>query len=187
MLFAATPIVLCATMPPPTIDSGPSKPDCAATHSCESLTLAMPGIFATTFVPAGPGVAYSGPGVELALLWASDDRDGGPGRGSVYAATAILRAPGDAHALGLFEAGMTLSFEMAPRREILVPFWGFSFGSVAHSELPGGGYFQGRLGLHLLFVKNVVADLGAGYHYPFQDIDTMRGPRAQLTLRSALW
>ena len=190
MPLAVPWIVLGAPAATAAADAPSSQPDCSnpdSATSCDGVTAPMPGVFAMAFVPAGPRVAYSGGGVELAAVWKSDGGDSGPGRGSFFGSIAILRAPDDADSLGLFEAGMTFSFEVAPRREILVPFWGFTFGKLVHSELPDGAYFHGRLGVHLLFVHNVVLDLSGGYHYPFEHIDEMQGPRVQLTLRTALW
>jgi hypothetical protein len=147
-----------------------------------------PGVFGTAIALSGPDRFYSGAGLELSpLTWAVDGRASGPGRGALVAAVAMLRSPGDPHVLGIFEGGAKLSFELAPKRDFAIPFWGFTFGSLAHHDLPGGGYFQGVLGLHVLFTRSALLDLQGGYHYPFREIDVMRGPRAQLSMRTALW
>ena len=166
-------------------DCQPAKGDQV---SCEWAAAAMPGVFGTTLLLSGRSRPYVGGGVQLTpAVWASDRAGGGPGRGAWFFAAGILHASDDRHSLGLFETGATLSFEAAPKRTFAIPFWGFSVGTLIHSELPKAGYGQAMLGAHLLFLRQLTTDLQAGYHYPFKDIDTLRGPRAQLTLRSAFW
>ena len=192
MALGAVLLVLGTSALSPHGGGDASDEDCQAGKeddvSCDWAKAAMPGVFGTTLLLAGRSRPYVGGGIQLIpVVWASDRPGGGPGRGALFAAAGILNASDDPHSLGLFEMGATLSLEAAPRRTFAIPFWGFSVGSLMHAKLPEAGYGQALLGAHLLFLRQLTADLQVGYHYPFKDIDTLRGPRAQLTLRSAFW
>ena len=65
--------------------------------------------------------------------------------------------------------------------------FGTTLGGLVHAELPNAAYAYPYLGRHTLYYPNLVLDLEGGYTFPFADLDTLRGPRGQATLRFSMW
>ena len=148
----------------------------------------MPGVVGTAFRPAAFDEPFVGAGVQLSpLIWTHNNDNFGPGQGTLFFQASMLTSRSSRSTLGLFEAGTTLSLEKNSSRRFGIPYFGFAFGGLAHDELPKSSYAHALLGAHLYFHHNVMLDLQGGYHFPFQDLDVLRGPRAQLTVRFSMW
>ena len=149
----------------------------------------MPGGQAVLFAPHAAGVApFWGGGVSITpFLWSHNTEHFGPSQGTVFLQASLLRSASSPSTLALFEGGLTLSFERNSSRRFAIPYFGFAFGGTLHDELGNAGYVYPMGGVHLFWHKNVVLDLQGGYHFPFESVDVLRGPRAQAVAQFSLW
>lgn len=149
----------------------------------------MPGVHASFYAPSARGVApFVGGGVTFApILWSHNTDEFGPSQGTVFFQASLLRSPSSQGSLGLFESGITLSFERNSSRRFAIPFFGFAAGGTLHDELPNAGYLYPMAGVHLFWHQNLVLGLEGGYHFPFQAVDDLRGPRAQAIAQFSMW
>ena len=107
--------------------------------------------------------------------------------GNVFVQASLLRSPSSENVLGVYEGGVTLSFEKNPKRRYLIPYFGFTTGGVVASDVPDTGFIQPVAGVHLFSHPNVQADLQGGYVFPFADVDRLHGFRAQASIRFHMW
>ncbi len=148
----------------------------------------MPGVVGVAFLPAAESDPFFGAGVQLSpLIWSHNNDRFGPGQGVVFVQASLLGSQSSSATMGLFEGGTSLSLEKNSSRRFGIPFFGFSVGGLVHEELPNSSFTHAFLGAHLYFHHNLIFDLQGGYHFPFQDLDVLRGPRGQMTLRFSGW
>ncbi len=154
----------------------------------EYETFVMPGGQAMLFKAAGVEKPYIGGGFRIdAVRWSHHNDDFGPGEGSLFIQASLLQSPSSEHTLGIYEGGVTLSFERNPKRRYLIPYFGMTTGGMFAEDMPRSGFVQPLGGIHLYAHPNVVADVQAGYMFPTDDIDRLQGVRAQLSLRFHAW
>lgn len=154
----------------------------------EYETFVVPGGQATLFKAAGVEKPYLGGGFRLdAVRWSHPNDDFGPAEGSVFFQASLLQSPSSKHTLGIYEGGVTLSFERNPKRRFLIPYFGFTTGGMFANDMPRSGFIQPLGGLHLYTHPNVVADAQAGYVFPTDDVDRLQGVRAQISIRFHAW
>jgi hypothetical protein len=148
----------------------------------------MPGTQAVFFEPsAGLGPFY-GAGFQLAPLQRSHNNDRfGPSQVSVLLQVSMLKSPRVEGTMALFELGATASLERNSSRRWLIPYFGATLGGLTQAQLGTSSYAYALGGLHLYWHHNLMLDAEGGYHFPFEDIDRARGPRAQLSARCSLW
>jgi hypothetical protein len=148
----------------------------------------MPGAQAVFFEPsAGLGPFY-GAGFQLAPLQRSHNNDHfGPSQVSVLLQVSMLKSPRAEGTMALFELGATASLERNSSRRWLIPYFGATLGGLTQAQLGTSSYAYALGGLHLYWHHNLMLDAEGGYHFPFEDIDRARGPRAQLSARFSLW
>ncbi len=151
--------------------------------------LFMPGGHVVAFAPNAPGTdPFIGGGVSVApTLWSHNTENFGPSQGSIYFSASLLRSGSSENSMALFEGGTTLSFERNSSRYFAIPYFGFAFGGALHEGLPDAGYVYTLGGLHVFWHENFMADLQGGYHFPFREVDMMRGPRVQAVIRFSMW
>jgi hypothetical protein len=148
----------------------------------------MPGLQTTYFQPAGGLGPFFGGGVELApYQWSHNNDHFGPSQGSLIIGASMLQSTKVPGTMGLFDVGATASLERNSSRRWMIPYFGAYGGVLTHQQLPTSGYVYPLAGLHLYWHHNLMVDAEGGYHFPFQDIDTLRGPRAQVSARFSLW
>jgi hypothetical protein len=166
------------TGPPPTLDD-----------TCiERNIFLMPGAFTTYFQPAARLGPFVGGGVQIApYQWSHNNDHFGPSQGGIFFQAALLESPDARGVLALFEAGATASFERNASRRWMIPYFGGTAGGLAQATLGKSGYVYPFAGVHLFWHRDLMVDADGGYHFPFEDIDRARGPRAQLTARFSLW
>jgi hypothetical protein len=148
----------------------------------------MPGVQSVYFEPtAGMGPFFGG-GVELApFQWSHNNDRFGPSQGSLLVGASLLQSSRVPGTMGLFDVGVTASLERNSSRRFLIPYYGATMGVLTQAQLPTTGYVYPLAGVHLYWHHNLMVDAEGGYHFPFQNIDTLRGPRAQLSARFSLW
>lgn len=148
----------------------------------------MPGAQAVFFHPtAGKGFFYGG-GVQFAPYQLSHNNDHfGPSQVSTIAQVSLLKSPDANGTMALFEVGATASLERNSSRRWLIPYFGGTIGGMTQSDLGTSVYAYTMGGMHLYWHHNLMVDAEGGYHFPFQDIDHLKGPRAQLSTRFSLW
>ena len=149
----------------------------------------MPGAFGAFFSPRQPGVGpFYGGGVQFApYQWSHNNDHFGPSQGSTFIQAALLTSPNSKGTLALFEVGATASFERNSSRRWLIPYFGATFGGLSQSELGTSAYAYPMGGVHFYWHHNLMIDGEGGYHFPFSDVDKVRGPRAALSVRFSLW
>jgi hypothetical protein len=148
----------------------------------------MPGAIGVVYAPAGAAGPFYGGGVQIApYQWSHNNDRFGPSQGSVYFQAALLSSPRTPGTMALFEMGATASFERNSSRRWLIPYFGGTIGGVTHPELGTSSYAYPMGGIHLYWHHNIMIDAEGGYHFPFEDVDRGRGPRAQLSARFSLW
>ncbi len=154
----------------------------------EYETYMMPGGQAVMYKPSGVVAPYLGGGFNVSLLrWSHQNDDFGPAEGNVFVQASLLHSPSSDRMLGIYEGGVTLSFERNPKRRYLIPYFGFTTGGVVSEDLPHSGFIQPVTGLHLYSHPNVSADLQGGYVFPFEQVDRLHGFRAQAAIRFHAW
>lgn len=154
----------------------------------EYETYFMPGGQAALYKPSGVAKPYIGGGFRLDVFrWSHHNDDFGPAEGSIFFQASLLQSPSSEHTLGIYEGGVTLSFERNPRRRYLIPYFGFSTGGMFADDLPKSGFVQPIAGLHLYSHPNVIADIQGGYMFPTDEVDKLHGFRSQATLRFHFW
>jgi hypothetical protein len=148
----------------------------------------MPGVQSVYFEPtAGMGPFWGG-GVQLApFQWSHNNDRFGPSQGSLLFGASLLQSARVPGTMGLFDIGATASLERNSSRRFLIPYFGAMMGVLTQAQLPTTGYVYPLGGVHLFWHHNLMVDAEGGYHFPFRDIDTLRGPRAQLSARFSLW
>lgn len=148
----------------------------------------VPGGQAVLYKPSGVSSPYVGGGFQVSLArWSHHNDDFGPAEGNVFFQASLLQSPASPHVLGIYEGGMTLSFERNPKRRYLIPYFGFTAGGMAAEDVKGVGFVQPLAGVHLYSHPHVQADLQGGYVFPGDDLDRLHGFRAQAALRFHLW
>jgi hypothetical protein len=152
----------------------------------------MPGVEAIVFSPKGVNNPFFGGGVQLAPYhWSHNNDHFGPSQGAIYFEAAILQSSSQSSSLALYDFGFSLSLERNASRNWLIPYFGSNVGGTvqgtSQGRLPNTGFVYPFLGVHLFWHQNLVFDAEGGYHFPFESIDLVRGPRAQLTARFSMW
>lgn len=148
----------------------------------------MPGVTGSVFQPSGNLGAFYGAGVQFApFQWSHNNDHFGPSQGTVILGASLLKSPRSVGTMALFEMGATASFERNSSRRWLIPYFGGTVGAVTQSELGTSAYAYPLLGGHLYWHQNLMIDVQGGYHFPFEDVDRMRGPRGELALRVSMW
>lgn len=154
----------------------------------EYETYLMPGGQGALYKAAGVQGPYLGGGFRLdAVRWSHQNSDFGPAEGSVFFQASLLRSSSSEHTLGIYEGGITLSFERNPNRRFLIPYFGFTTGGMFAEDMPKSGFVQPLAGLQLYSHPHVVADVQGGYVFPTDDVDRLQGFRVQATLRFHAW
>ena len=148
----------------------------------------MPGAQTVYFVPAAKLGPFVGAGVQLAPVQLSHNNDHfGPSQVSTLAQVSLLRSPRQEGTMALFEVGATASLERNSSRRWLIPYFGATFGGLTQKELGTSAFAYAMGGAHLYWHHNLMIDAEGGYHFPFEDVDRARGPRAQLAMRFSMW
>jgi len=148
----------------------------------------MPGVTGAVFQPAGNLGTFYGGGVQFApFQWSHNNDNFGPSQGTMMLQASLLKSPRSPGTMAIFEMGATASFERNSSRRWLIPYFGGSVGAVSQSELGTSAFVYPLLGGHLYWHQNLMIDAQGGYHFPFEDVDRMRGPRAELSMRISLW
>jgi hypothetical protein len=136
---------------------------------------------------AGIGPFY-GAGVQLAPYQRSHNNDHfGPSQVATLAQVSLLKSPNVGGTMAMFELGATASLERNSSRRWLIPYFGATLGGLTQADLGTTTYAYALGGAHLYYHHNLMIDAEGGYHFPFQDIDHLKGPRAQLSARFSLW
>lgn len=148
----------------------------------------MPGVHGVLFAPASGTDPFLGGGVQFAPLhWSHNNDRFGPSQGALYGQVSLLSSPQSPGALALWDAGFSLSFERNSSRRWMIPYFGATLGALSHTELPDAGYTYPHAGAHFFWHHHLVLNAEGGYHFPFAHVDSVRGPRAQISARFSMW
>ncbi len=200
-LKSATGLALClgfvshwAQAGQPRDETGGAQGACGDTEDtrevCEQHDIFfMPGVTAVGFMPAANSSdPFIGGAVQLTpFRWSHNNDNFGPSQGAVFVQASILRSPESDATLSLFDLGYTLSLERNSSRRFLIPFFGGTVGGLAHEELGNSGYTYQFAGAHLYWHHNFVVSVEGGYQFPFENVDVVRGPRAQFSAGFSMW
>jgi hypothetical protein len=149
----------------------------------------LPGVQGVVFAPAAAGGdPFMGGGVQLSPLhWSANNDNFGPSQGALFTQVSLLSSSQSESTLALWDVGVSLSLERNSSRRFAIPYFGATLGALSHETLPDSSYTYTFLGLHAYWHHHLVVNLEGGYHFPFTDVDLLRGPRAQLTVRFSMW
>jgi hypothetical protein len=148
----------------------------------------MPGISGSFFQPSGNLGPFYGAGVQFApFQWSHNNDNFGPSQGTMILGASLLRSPRSTGTMAIFEVGATASFERNSSRRWMIPYFGGTFGALTQSELGTSAYMYPLVGGHLYWHENLMIDVQGGYHFPFEDVDRLRGPRGELSMRVSMW
>lgn len=180
--------VVCALLVASTASAQPCNPSAERDECIEREIFFMPGVQGVIFFPAAAQDPFVGGGVQLVPLhWSHNNDRFGPSQGALYMQASILQSASSPGSMALYDAGFSLSFERNASRRVGVPYFGAAVGGASHTKLPNSGYAYPHAGAHLYWHHHLVLNAEGGYHFPFSDIDQMRGPRGELTARFSMW
>jgi hypothetical protein len=181
--MAASSVVAASPHVVPRDDESDASDDCIPRN-----IYWMPGVTSSVFQPSGNLGTFYGGGVQFApFQWSHNNDNFGPSQGTMILQASLLKSPRSTGTMALFELGATASFERNSSRRWLIPYFGGTVGALTQSELGTSSYMYPLLGGHLYWHQNLMIDAQGGYHFPFQDVDRMRGPRAELSMRISMW
>ena len=172
----------------PSVAGGRCPDDDPGAPACVPIAQAMmPTVEGVAYLPRrGPG-AYLGGGADLTVFsWSNNVDSFGPSQGALRLGVSYLRG-GDDRSLLLYRFGALVSIEGNASRRFLIPTFGGAIGGLWESELGSTGMVEGSLGLYLLYTRRVVVDAQGGVVAPFHRVDTLLGPKVQLTASVSLW
>jgi hypothetical protein len=148
----------------------------------------MPGVQGVFFQPAAGLGPFFGSGVQLAPIQLSHNNDRfGPSQISMIAQVSLLKSQKVEGTMALFEIGATASLERNSSRRWMIPYFGATMGGLTQADLGTSSYAYAMGGMHLYWHHNLMLDAEGGYHFPFENIDQERGPRAQISARFSMW
>jgi hypothetical protein len=156
--------------------------------ACEPyVTMLMPTASFQAWFPRQAGGTYLGGGVEIDFVsWSSNNDHFGPSHGRFYGSAAYLASFQDRRAV-LYRFGGVVSFEGNASRRVIIPHFGAALGGLWETELKSHPLADASLGLYLVHTKRFVLDAEGGMIFPFNSVDQLFGPRAQLTASFSLW
>lgn len=152
----------------------------------------MPGLIGMGYFPADRAAygRWLGAGVQIVpFLWSHNTDKFGPGQGKLIFDIGLLSSTkSELGKMLLYRFGGQLSFERNASRSFAIPFFGVTFGGI-HEEtlLDDQAFFEATLGLHAVYLENVVVTLEGGYLFPFDQVDDLAGFRATLAANFTLW
>jgi hypothetical protein len=150
----------------------------------------VPSVMGVFYVPRGDELgARAGAGAEIVFFtWANHSDNFGPAEGKIRFDVAGLWEPGDSDVwMILYRGGASLSLERNPRRNWLVPYFSADIGGIHDHSLGGSFFLDPGGGLYVVYVKNFIVDVEAGYLFALADADNLSGFKSHLTVSFALW
>jgi len=171
---------------PPGVAKCPNeKPDDPA---CEPISsMMMPSVEGTMYFPKGDLGPYYGGGVDFVLFsWSNNNDAFGPSQGSLRMGASYLAGKSDRHLL-LYRFASVVSLEGNASRRFFIPYFGGALGALWETDLGNRALADAALGLYFVYTRNFVLDAQGGVVIPFTAVDTLLGPKAQLTASFALW
>ncbi len=152
----------------------------------------MPGLVGTMYMPKDRALgSWFGGGVQIVpFLWSHNTDRFGPGQGKLLFDISLLdsTAAAGTHGTMLFyRFGGQLSFEKNPSRSFAIPFFSVMFGGLNERTQKNVGFFEAAIGVHAIYLRNVVVTLEGGYLFPFSNIDQLPGFRATLAVNFTMW
>lgn len=151
----------------------------------------MPGISYSMYRPSARdsfGV-FSGLTVEY-LIYAKVEQNNhpGPSHVRVYSKLSILNSDKKpSSAMLQYAMGLDLSLEKNPKRNFLVPYFGLEAGGLSNRLFKTTFCFTPTIGIHLLSTRNLFVNVHAGYNYPINNFEMLKGWSYQAGLNFALW
>ena len=155
--------------------------------------------FAAMLVPSVTGVVFApraddaglqlGVGGQILLFtWANRSDGFGPGIGKVSFDVAGLWDTNDGSTWTIiYRGGAAVSFERAPARSWLIPYFSAHIGGVHDSRFGGSAFADPGGGLYLVHMKTFMVDVEAAYLFAFAEPDDLSGFESHLTASFALW
>lgn len=151
----------------------------------------QPGIGYSLYVPGDQSTFGVFQGVQLELniaSWIHKNENRGPSHGRFYVKAEILPSTRpDVSQLFLYSLGTTLTFERNPKRNWLLPLFGFELGGLNQDEM--GSAFQSSVfgGVHLWASPNLFVNLTAGYLLVPKQMKALAGFHGGVSVDFSLW
>ena len=151
----------------------------------------MPGAGYSFYTPRNDTLGtFSGLSVELVLdgKASPNNRSNGPGFSRFYAKLDILNSEKSAiRSLFRYGLGFSTSFERAPKRQLLIPYFGAEGGGISQADFGSSFQVSPHLGMHVVANRAIFLNIQGGYVYPFSIFDELRGWLLSATLNFSLW
>jgi hypothetical protein len=151
----------------------------------------MPGLTSSVYFPKDSGTLgnwYGGGFQVVPMLWSHNTDRFGPGQGKLLFDINLLSSTksGEGTML-LYRFGGQLSLEKNASRSFAIPFFGVMFGGMNETNIKNVGFFEASIGVHAIYLRNVVVTLEGSYLFPFSNVDQLHGFRAMLAVNFTLW
>ncbi len=132
---------------------------------------------------------YQGAIIEYQFVNIIHQTDGwGPSHSRFYGRLQILSSKSkNLKDLFMYSIGVDFSLEKNPKRNILIPYFGFEMGGISGKPYGTNFGFYPLAGIRLIALKNLNINTNASYVYPIKNFDVFRGWTAQATLNFSFW
>ena len=151
----------------------------------------MPGGGYSFFVPkAQDSLGILSGGVIEFLLFGkvAQNDDFGPSHVRLYGKLNILKSSKkNVTDFFFYGIGLDMSIERNPKRDFLIPYFGLEMGGLSNKIFGTTLQFTPTVGVHLLSKKNIFLNVQAGYMYPINNFEMLRGTAIQAGLNFSLW
>jgi hypothetical protein len=163
----------------------------AAYDKSHYISYFLPGALYTYYQPNAQDSlgTFSGITIEYVVFaQMHDDENHGPALSRMYFKLSILNSTRtDIKSMFTYSMGFDLSLERNPKRQFLIPFFGFEVGGLAQKQLGGILQFTPTFGMHLLALQNLYITVRGGYQYSLSNFDMLKGWVGQAGIDFVLW
>lgn len=151
----------------------------------------MPGGGYGAYFPIGLDTSgyYSGAIIEYQFYSKINQNDSwGPSHARFYGKLQILNGSSEEMKdLFVYGLGIDFSLEKNPKRNFLIPYFGFEANGISSKAYGTNFAFYPLGGLRLVALKNLSVNVSAMYAYAIKNFDIFRGWQTQATLNFSLW
>lgn len=154
-------------------------------------TYLIPGASYSTYTPANSDLygSFNGFAIEY-LIYGGINRNEnkGPSHIKVYAKLDLLFSNKDTISEAFITSvGINLSFERNPTRKYMIPFFGIELSSLYQKNIGTIGAYTPTFGVWLYSDQNIMAYTSAGYLYPSDRLEELRGTRFAAGVNISFW
>ena len=151
----------------------------------------LPALGYSVYMPATDADEgfYHGVNVQFAFTsWIHHNDNKGPSHGQWYFFLDLMQSDiEDVKDVFIYGTGVDMSFERAPKRKFLLPYFGLSLGWINQERIETRFFLNPELGLWLYADKNIFVNAKCGYMLPTTKTEEFQGLRACLSVNFSMW